>query len=126
MPITYTVDNERNVVWVTWQGDVAGEDYRAHLRTMLEDPDALRVGRSLTDLRQANILLSGAELDAIGQAEAVPRLVGRKWKTAVLVNSPHSYGLARQYEMLSESEATDRVFFDYAAALDWLLSDAPT
>jgi len=110
-------------VLVTWQGDVTGEDYRAHLSMMLQDPDALRAGRSLTDLRQANILLSGAELDAIGKTEADPRLVGRQWRTAVLVSSNFQYGLARQYEMLSQSESTDRVFLDHAAALAWLLKD---
>ena len=123
MPITYTVDQQQNVVLVTWQGNVTGDEYRAHLRTMLQDPDALRAGKSLTDLTQANVLLSGAELNAIGNAEAAPRLAGRQWKTAVLVSSPLNFGLARQYEMLSESESTDCVFLDYAAALAWLVKD---
>ncbi len=123
MPITYTVDKEQNVVLVTWQGDVTGDEYRAHLRKMLQDPDALRAGRSLTDLRQANVLLRGTELEAIGSAEATPRLLGRQWKTAVLVSSAVNYGLARQYEMLSQSEDTDCVFLDHAAALAWLVKD---
>jgi hypothetical protein len=123
MPITYAVDKERNFVLVTWQGDVTAQDYRRHLRTMLEDPDALRAGRSLTDLRQANILLSGAELQAVGAAEADPRLVGRRWKTAVVVSSPLNFGVARQYEAHSRSEESDSVFRDYDAALVWLLQD---
>jgi len=125
MPITYTVDTGQNVVFVTWQGDVTAEDYRAHLRTMLQDPDALRAGRSLTDLRQAKVLMSGAELNAIGKAEAAPRLVGRKWKTAVLVSSLLNYGLTRQYQTLSQSysDGGDCVFRDRAAALAWLIED---
>jgi len=123
MPITYTVDQEQSVVLVTWRGDVTGEDYRAHLRTMLQDPDALRAGRSLTDLRQANVLVHGAELNAILDAEALPRLAGRQWKTAVLVSSTVNFGVARQYQILAESESTDGVFRDYAEALAWLLKD---
>jgi hypothetical protein len=121
MPISYTVDKERNVVLVTWQGDVTAEDYRSHLRAMLQDPDALRTGRSLTDLSQANILMSGVELNAVATAEALPRLAGRQWKTAVLVSSTLNFGVARQYQILSESEISDRVFRDRAAALRWIL-----
>jgi hypothetical protein len=123
MPITYTVDTEQNVVLVTWRGDVTGDEYRAHLRTMLQDPDALRAGRSLTDLREANVLAHGAELNAILDAEALPRLGGRQWKTAVLVSSNVNFGVARQYQILAESENTDGVFRDYAEALAWLLAD---
>jgi hypothetical protein len=123
MPITYAVDKTRNFVLVTWQGDVTAQDYRVHLQTMLEDSDALRAGRSLTDLRQANVLLSGAELKAVGAAEANPRLVGRQWKTAVVVSSPLNFGLARQYGALSQSEESDSVFRDYDDALAWLVKD---
>jgi hypothetical protein len=123
MPISYTVDKKENVVMVTWKGDVTGDDYREHLRTMLRDPDALRAGRSLTDLRQANVLMSGVELTAIGTAEALPLLAGREWRTAVLVGSPLNFGVARQYQILSQSESTDYVFQDLAAALAWLVKD---
>jgi hypothetical protein len=123
MPITYTVDKERNVVMVTWQGDVTAEDYRAHLRTMLQDPDALSAGRSLIDLREANLVLHGAELNAVREVEAGPRLAGRQWRSAVLVGSTANYGLARQYQILSQSEDTDGLFRDYAAALAWLVKD---
>jgi hypothetical protein len=123
MPITYAVNTEQKFVHVTWQGDVTGEEYRAHLRKMLRDADALRAGRSLTDLRDANVLLSAAELNAIGSVEAVPLLSGRRWKTAVLVSSPLLYGLTRQYEILSQSEDTDCIFRDPDDALAWLLKD---
>ncbi len=123
MPISYSVDRERNVVLVTWVGDVTKDDYRAHLRAMLEDPDALRAGKSLVDLRLANVLPSGAELNAIGNAEALPRLAGQPWKSAVLVGSPVNFGIARQYEMLAQSESTDFVFEDRSAALAWLAKD---
>lgn len=123
MPITYRVDKEQNVAIVTWQGDVTAEDYRAHLKAMLQDPAALRAGRSLIDLRQANVVLRGAELNAIGEAEAGPRLAGRQWNSAVLVGSTANFGLARQYQILSQSEDSDGVFRDYAAALAWLIKD---
>ena len=123
MPITYSVDAQQNVVLVTWEGDVTADDYGAHLRTMLQDPDALRAGRSLIDLRQANVLMSGIELNAVMNAEATPLLAGRLWKTAVLVNSSLNFGIARQVEMLSESESSDSVFRDYAAAIAWLVKD---
>ena len=120
MPITYSVDKKQNVVLVTWQDDVTKDDYRAHLKTMLQDPDALRAGRSLVDLRRANVLLSGADLVAIGDAEAAPRLGGRQWRTAVIVSS---YVLTTQYGIFVQSENTDCVFLDQAAALAWLVKD---
>ncbi len=123
MPITYTIDKEQNIVVVTWQGEVTEEEYRAHLRAMLQDPDALRARRCLTDLSQATALMHGAQLNAIANAEATPRLKGRPWKTAVLVGSTAHYGVARQYEILSQSESTDSVFRDRAAALAWLLKE---
>jgi len=120
MPITYTVDREKNVVLVTWRGDVTKDDYRAHLRTMLQDPVALRAGRSLVDLREANVLLSGAELNAVGDLESTARLGGRPWRTAVLVTS---HVLTTQYGMFLQTEATDSVFLDRAAALAWLVKE---
>ncbi len=123
MPISYEVDEELDVVLVTWRGDVTVDDYRAHLRAMLQDPDALRSARCLTDVSQANILMSGAQLNAVGNAEAIPRLAGRTWKTAVVVSSAVNYGVARQYQILSESEGSDSVFRNREAALAWLLED---
>ena len=123
MPITYTVDKQQNVVLVTWQGDVTEDEYRAHLRAMLQDADALRAGRCLTDLTHATSLLSGSQLNAVANSEAVPLLGGRPWKTAVLVGSTVNYGVARQYQILSESEQTDSVFRSRDAALAWLLED---
>lgn len=123
MPITYAVDKARNLVLVTWRGDVTEEEYRAHLRAMLQDPEALRAGRCLTDLTQSRVLLSGAQLNAIGDSEASRRLAVRPWKTAVLVGSTVNYGVARQYQILSQSESSDSVFRDREAALDWLLKD---
>ena len=123
MPISYTVDSDRGMVLVTWQGDVTEEEYRAHLREMLRDPEALRTGKCLADVRQANVLMSGAQLNAVANTEAIPRLAGRQWKTAVVVSSTVNYGVARQYEILSDSESSDRVFREFAAALAWLLKD---
>jgi len=123
VPISYVVDRERNVVLVAWQGEVTEEDYRAHLRAMLTDPESLRTGRCLTDVTRANIRMSGAQLNDIGTAVALPLLAGRPFKTAVLAESTVNFGVARQYQILSQSESSDGVFRDRDAALAWLLKE---
>ncbi len=122
MPISYSIDHLRQLVLVSWTGDITARHVRAHWKKMLADPEALAAGRSLADLRNCNFLLSGSELSSLVEEVAVPRLEGRKWKTALVIARSGQYGVSRQYHVFAERFSTDAIFEDYDKALDWILA----
>jgi hypothetical protein len=123
MPITYTVDPALGIINVVWDGEVTVDDYARHVSTLLTDPAALRVQRSLSDLRKATLLFTGQELQEKVKSVVIPLLQGIQWKTAILVGSPAQYGQARQFDVFAEAVLTDAIFHDYDAALSWLRQD---
>lgn len=83
----------------------------------------LRIGRALTDLREADLAFSGAELARAVQTVAVPALKGHKWRAAIVVRSPVQYGVSHQYEVFAREFGEDGIFFDLDAARRWLLQE---
>ncbi len=129
MPCTYFIDKRRRVVLETWTGDVTAAMVKSLWKRYLADPEVMAIRRTLADLRQCNLLLTGRDLSHLVDTVAVPGVKGRDWHSAVVVGSPDQYGFSHQFHVFSSIFATNQIFHDYDRALSWILEqdvhDAP-
>lgn len=124
MAITYTVDVQASLLWVKWSGPIGAEDLFRFSAAVREDPAVLACGRSITDVRESEILFKGDELRVVTERLFSPAKVrGKIWKTAVIVAKPVQLGVARQHELLSAGLKTTGVFFTEQAARDWVMAE---
>lgn len=120
MPIEYHVEATLGVVFERWTGVITARDVSEHLKALLSDKQALACRRSLADIRECEIQLSGTDVGAATKAIAEPALRGQAWTTAILVQRPVEYGLARQFQALTDTFITTAVFTDESAAREWI------
>lgn len=120
MPITYSIDREDNLITEIWTGRIAAGDLEAYWRRLLSDPEVMAIRRTLVDLRKAEILFTGGELAALVDAVVTPKLAGRRWKTAVVVERPAQFGTVRQYQVFAGHFSSDAIFHDLDDARRWL------
>jgi hypothetical protein len=123
MPIHYRVDSQRGIVTSEWQGVITAEDLERHWRDYLSDPEVVALRRGLPDLRQAKFRFSGDDLARLIEAIVIPALAGRAWKSAMVVDTPDQYGVARQYQVYAEPYSRDAIFRDPDEALHWLVEE---
>jgi hypothetical protein len=120
MPITYTIDRREKLINELWTGEIDAKCLEAYWRRYLDDPDVLEIRRTLVDLRQAEILFKGSELDNLIKTIVLPVLNGRDWKTAVVVEKPVQFGVSRQYQCFADHYSKDAIFYDLEKAHTWL------
>src|SRR4051794_24360341 len=116
MPITYTIDRGNKLITEVWTGEINGECLAAYWRLYLDDPEVLAIRRTLVDLREADILFNGTELNTLVQNIVLPALKGRDWKTAIVVENPVQYGVSRQYQVFADHYSKDVIFYDLETA----------
>jgi len=121
MPITYTTDREKKLITEVWTGEIKAECLAAYWKQYLEDPDVLAIRRTLVDLRQADILFKGSDLDSLIQSIVLPVLKGRDWKTAIVVEKSLQFGVSRQYQVFADRYSKDAIFYDLESARNWLI-----
>lgn len=121
MPITFSIDHERRVIHESWEGDITIDDLRDYWTLILSHPEVIAIRRTLVDLRRANVLFTGTQMWDLVNCLVIPRLGGRDWKTAILVESPTQYGISRQYQVFAEHYSKDTIFDDFDTAMAWLL-----
>jgi hypothetical protein len=122
MGITYEVDASKGVVFERWLGAIAGPDIVDHWMLLATDKEAMACGRSVADIRECALQVSGEELRYLVTFVLGPVLEGRHWKTAVLVREPVQFGMAREYQTLAGVFKEDAVFTDLPAACQWVAS----
>ena len=120
MPISYSIDLEKKVIFEVWAGDISAADLEIYWSTYLENPQVLSIRRTLVDLRTANILFHGDVFADLIVKIVQPVLAGRDWKTAIVVERPVQFGLSRQYQVFAETFSRDSIFHDYNEAVEWL------
>jgi len=126
MPIDYVARPDEGFVEVVWSGTITAHDLRMSWSKILSDPAVLRIGQALTDIRDATLDFSGAELAQVVLTVAVPALNGRAWRSAIIVHDPVQFGVSRQYEAFSAQFGEDAIFFERDEARDWLLQPPET
>lgn len=120
MPITYTTDREKKLITEVWTGGIDAPHLAAYWKRYLEDPEVLAIRRTLVDLRQADILFTGRDMDDMIRDIVLPVLQGRDWKTAIVVEKPVQYGTGRQYQVFANRYSKDAIFYDVEDARSWL------
>jgi hypothetical protein len=123
MPLDRTIDHERCFLRGTWSGVVTGADLASAVDSLLADPQAWALGRSLNDMRAAELHLHSTDINTTLLGSIAPRFGERKWRMALLVATPLQYGVCRQFLALTSSHFAGEVFYDESAALTWLLND---
>lgn len=119
-PISYSIDPVQGVIFEVWHGDVTALDLGTYWRRYLEDPQVLAIRRTLVDLRGANLMFTGKELESLVSSIVIPTLKGLDWTTALVVGRPDQFGVSRQYQVFAEWYSKDCIFFDRESALQWL------
>lgn len=120
MPIGYRIDRELGIVVTTWAGKITAATAETHYQAMLRDEEALSCGKSLADLREANLELTGFEFKEVITKTVLPNLGSRRWVSAILVQKPYQFGVARQYDAFASTYSFNSIFYDYDEALNWL------
>lgn len=123
MPATRVIDQERHFVHVTWTGEMTPDALRTSAAELITNPEFAAFGRSLSDLRRANINLLGADISSIFSGTIRPNLPHQKWRIALLVEGAFQYGMCRQFLTYTESKIDGEIFTDQDAAIAWLTSD---
>ena len=120
MPITYTIDRAGKVITEVWTGEIQAECLAAYWKRYLADPEVLAIRRTIVDLRQAEILFNGSDLDMLIHSIVLPVLNGRDWKTAIVVGTSLQHGMSRQYQVFAERYSKDAIFQNIEDARNWL------
>lgn len=122
MPITFTIDRERDFALFSGTGTLDVDDF---LTTFDAYSKAGPVTLELYDFREVmGTNLSGEQirtLAMVGASKSMERLAGSK--TALLVTSATDYGLSRMYQLLGEFESVPwdvSIFREPDEAYAWL------
>ena len=122
MPITYSIDRQNRVIEEKWMGTIDKDDLADYWKRYLEDPEVLDIRRTIVDLREAHILFTGNQMEALIASIVLPALKGRDWKTAIVVEQPVQFGVSRQYQVFADRYSKDAIFNNMDEARGWLLS----
>ena len=120
MPITYTVESERRLIFETWQGKVCAADVREYWFRCLEDSRFNAIRRLLVDMRGAEIQFSPDELGQLMNEVVAPYIRAHRWAIACVVDSRAQFELSLQYQVFIKTYSRDQIFRDRNVALSWL------
>ncbi|GFO66968.1 hypothetical protein GMLC_05470 [Geomonas limicola] len=121
MPISYSIDREMGVIFELWEGDISKKDLAEYWSTFLSDPEVLTIRKTVADIRKATPMFNGDDLSDLIHAIVHPAIDGLSWKTALVVENPHQFGVSRQYQVFAARYSQDAIFKDQASALQWLM-----
>jgi hypothetical protein len=123
MPIKYSIDSALGIVRETWIGVVSAADLEGHWRAMLNDPEVMRLRRTLVDLRPSRPGFSHTQMVEVIRNLIEPALAGRDLRTAVVAFGPNQVGLSERYHMCAKTYSCDATFAEPSAAVEWLRRD---
>ena len=123
MPIDYTIDREKTVIFETWTGEVRTDDLAAYWKRYLADPEVMEIRRTVVDLRTCVIGFNGSQIDFLIKTIVFPALQGRTWRTAIVVEKAVQFGISRQYQAFAELYSKDSIFTSMAEAEKWICSE---
>lgn len=120
MPIDYTIDREKKLIFETWTGEVRANDLAGYWKRYLADAEVMEIRRTVVDLRASVIAFSGMDFSYLIETIVLPALKGRRWVTAIVVERPAQLGVSRQYQVFAERYSHDSIFASMAEAEQWI------
>jgi hypothetical protein len=121
MPIHYRIDPALGVVFQEWSGVVGPTELLAHWQQVLDDPEATRCRRVLSDLGHVQLALDREDVTEAFRQALAPRM-GSDWLLAIVVTEVKQLRLAHHFQGLASWLSRDAVFSNREQALAWLLS----
>jgi hypothetical protein len=122
MPITYTIDHDKQLIYETWTGEVSAANLAAYWEGYLANPDVMAIRRTVVDLRAATLAFSGLDFDSLIRQIVLPILGERKWISAIVVGNPVQHGVTRQYHVFAERYSKDSIATTIAEAESWVMA----
>jgi hypothetical protein len=123
MPISYTIDAERNLVLTVASGTLSDDEVMTHKWALHDDPGVGPGMKELSDVRGVERLeVTEVGVRAMAKIDrAVTAGVGEHM-LAIVATEDIIFGMARMYEMLTAEDALSvQVFRDIDEATRWLL-----
>ncbi|MBK8959509.1 MAG: hypothetical protein IPM80_14015 [Proteobacteria bacterium] len=119
--LSYSIDHGSGLLHMRWRGVVSSADVGQFWTRLLDDGDALAIGRHLDDLRDCRFTFSGNEWQELVKGYLVPAPPHARWKAAFVVNSSEMYGVLRQFIAYAGELVEAEIFSDVNSALAWLV-----
>ena len=122
MPMTYSIDSTRRVVFTTASGVLADRDILAHKEELLADPKLEPGMMELQDVRgitKVDVTSKGIQHLAV-LSDSEKKILG-DFKLAIVVSKSLAFGMARVFEAYAgDSLPHVSVFRDMDSAKAWL------
>lgn len=123
MPVEWTISQPHQLVIAVARGELRLEDIERYL-------DGVTVAnalpyRKIFDTSNARMMLSDADMMALGARIQAYFKVDRLGPLAIIAVTDRSYQQARLFETLAEGERPVKIFGDLQAARRWLDATAP-
>jgi hypothetical protein len=122
MPITYQIDDERGVVLTVASGILTTGELIAHKEQLMNDPRFKSGIVELSDVRAIEkINVNGGDVRQFAEIDRTYEDRLKNYKLAIVASGDLVFGLARMYEMQTESHNPGvMVFRDVEKAKTWL------
>lgn len=117
MSLSYVIHKEQRLVLTVGRGHVTLEEFTAHRKRLLRDPNFNPDFNQMNDhTAVVSTNLTGAKLSWF----ASNPVFSQSSRRAVVVSRPAHFGMARQFASYHDNRAGVNVFYDWNAALKWL------
>ena len=122
MPMTYTIDTQKNVVRAVGTGVLTDDDVMAHRQAMTGDARFSPKMCEISDIRQVtDFQVTPAGVRIMVASDAKMTATGGMHKLAIVADENVAYGMSRMYQTLGEPDTRSvGVFRSYEEAEGWL------
>ncbi len=122
MSVEFRIDKDEGIVYGTLKGEVTYTEVLSAITGMVEGEDYNPGLNGITDLREMKWESDQGDLRKLVQFLIKHRKQIGRSRSAVVVSSDRTYGMARMFEVFSsELSIRVRVFRDYDEAKKWVL-----
>ena len=125
--IVYEIDEQRNLVRLSFVGRIVMEDVVSHMHRLLSDGRFRKGLNTLFDLTGAELDVQSSEVWELSRfVESIQDVRGAcRW--AVIASDDTHFGMARMFQMIAgEMMIKTEVFRNESDAMEWLeMDDAP-
>ena len=123
MPLTYTVDVQGDLIRVVGSDIVTAMDVSDHWMRLFRDPEAMRMGHALVDVREAELRFTEAQMMHLTRTIYAPHTANRQFRLATLVRDEEQFLIAKQLFNVADLNRNHAVFYKVDEAMKWLNQD---
>ena len=126
MPISYSIDHQRNLVRTAATGILTDEDVLRHKRALMADPQFKAGMRELSDVRAIEDLrVTPAGVRSMVAVDGVSADKLAAYRLAIVASGDTTFGMARMCQLMTAANVRHvGVFRSLAEAAGWLGIDS--